>query len=98
MSVEADLSTDRGKILGGAYVSVHGMPFFASFHTDLVEILEARSSLGLATHFSSNGLKHLYHPGAIAISRREGSPLYLGLSWGGFLRYADGTAVPYPSP
>jgi hypothetical protein len=90
------LSTSRGKILGGAYVTVHGMPLLASFHTELSQMLEAGFIPHLIKHFSPDGLKHLYHPGAIVMSRKEGGPVFIGLSWGGLLRYADGTTAPFP--
>jgi hypothetical protein len=90
------MSTPHGKILVGAYVAVHGMPLLASLHTDLPEILEAGHIPSLTTHFSSDGLKHLYHPGAIVMTRKEGNPVFIGLSWGGLLHYADGTTAPFP--
>ena len=92
------MGTPHGKILIGAYISVHGMPLLVSLHTDLPEILEAGHIPSLTNHFSPNGLKHLYHPGAIVISRKEGEPVYIGLSWSGILRYADGTTAPFPRP
>ena len=85
-----------GKMLAGAYVTVHGMPLLASLHTELAAMLEAGSVPQLTTRFSPQGLKHLYHPGAIVMSRKEGAPVFLGLSWGGLLRYADGTTAPFP--
>ena len=88
------MGTLHGKILGGAYVAVHGMPLLLSLHTDLPEMLEAGHIPSLTTHFSPDGLKHLYHPGAIIMSRKEGDPVFVGLSWGGVLRYADGTTAP----
>lgn len=90
------MSTPRGKILAGAYVAIHGMPLLASLHTDLTEMLEAGYIPNLTTHFSPDGLKHLYHPGAIVMSRKEGDPVFVGLSWNGLLRYADGTTAPFP--
>lgn len=86
----------QGKILAGAYISVHGMPLFASLHYALSELLESGHIPHLTTHFSPNGLKHLYHPGAIAISRKEGDPVFIGLSWNGIIRYADGSTKPFP--
>jgi len=90
------LGTPRGKILAGAYVTVHGMPLLASFHTDLAQMLEAGQAPTLINHFSEDGLRHLYHPGAIVMSRKEGGQVFIGLSWGGLLRYADGTTAPFP--
>ncbi|WP_161866514.1 hypothetical protein [Pseudomonas yangonensis] len=90
------MGTSLGKILVGAYVTVHGMPLFASLKTELPEILEAGNIPDLTNRFSPNGLKHLYHPGAIVMSRKEGDPVFIGLSWNGLLRYADGTTAPYP--
>ncbi|MCC7695109.1 hypothetical protein [Janthinobacterium sp. EB271-G4-7A] len=90
------MRTHLGKILVGAYVAVHGMPFLVSLHTDLPKMLEAGQISELATRFSTNGLKHLYHPGALVISRKEGSPVFIGVSWDGFIRYADGTRTPCP--
>lgn len=90
------LGTPRGKILAGAYVAVHGMPLLAAFHTDLAQMLEAGRVPRLINHFSEDGLRHLYHPGAIVMSRKEGDPVFIGLSWGGLLRYADGTTAPFP--
>lgn len=85
-------------MFAGAYVTVHGMPLLASFHAQLPEMLEAGDASKLTTHFSPDGLKHLYHPGAIVMSRKEGEPVFVGLSWGGLLRYADGTVAPSPPP
>lgn len=90
------MATPHGKILAGAYVAVHGMPLLASFHTDLAEMLEAGHAPNFMNHFSRDGLQHLYHPGAIVMSRKEGKPVFLGLSWGGVVRYADGTTAPFP--
>lgn len=90
------MTTALGKILAGAYVAVHGMPFLASLSTDLPAMLEAGYIPSLTNHFSSKGLKHLYHPGAIVTSRKEGEPVFVGLSWNGVLRYADGTTAPFP--
>ncbi|CAM8821645.1 HNH endonuclease [Burkholderia pseudomallei] len=87
--------TPHGNILAGAYVAVHGMPLLASFRADLVQMLEAGHIPSFTTRFSPNGLKHLYHPGAIVIDRKEGAPVFMGLSWGGLLRYADGTTAPH---
>lgn len=82
----------------GAYVSVHGMPLFAAFHSGLVESLEAGGAPDLDGYFSGSGLKHLYHPGAIVMSRKRGRPVFIGLSWGGLLRFADGTTASFPAP
>jgi hypothetical protein len=90
------MRTPPGKILAGAYVTVHGMPLLASFHTDLAQMLEAGNIPQLLNHFSEDGPQHLYHPGAIVISRKEGKPVFVGLSWGGIVRYADGTTAPFP--
>jgi hypothetical protein len=90
------MSIPSGKILVGAFVSVHGMPLLASFNTDLPEMLEAGHSPKLVTRFSDTGLKLLHRPGAIVMSRKEGDPVFIGLSWGGVLRYADGTTMPCP--
>jgi len=88
--------TPLGKVLAGAYVSVHGMPLLASFHSDLTQRLEAGEMPDLVAKFSPDGLRHLYHPGAIVMSRKRGRPVFVGLSWGGILRYADGTTSPFP--
>jgi len=82
--------------LAGAYIAVHGMPLFVSFHHDLVRRLEGGELPNLSQRFSSDGLKHLYHPGAIVITRKRGQSLVIGLSWNGLLRYADGTTTPFP--
>lgn len=89
------MGTPQGKILVGAYVSVHGMPLLAAFHTELPQMLEAGQIPSMVKHFSRDGLKHLYHPGAIVMSRKEGTPVFIGFSWGGLLRYADGTTAPF---
>jgi len=88
----------RGKMFSGAYITVHGMPLLVSFYEFLPEMLETGQAPRLTTHFSPDGLKHLYHPGAIVMSRKEGEPVFVGLSWGGLLRYADGTTAPFPTP
>lgn len=90
------MGTSKGKILVGAFVSVHGMPLLASFNTDLPEMLMADDSTQKAPRFSDAGLKLLHHPGAIVMSRKEGEPVLIGLSWGGILRYADGSTAPCP--
>lgn len=90
------MDTPLGKVLAGAYVTVHGMPLLASLHTELPQILEAGHIPQLVNHFSSDGLKHLYHPGAIVMSRKEGDPVFIGFSWGGVVRYADGTTARFP--
>jgi len=84
--------------LGAAYVTIHGMPLFAAFHSDMPRRLEAGEAPRLSQHFSKNGLRHLYHPGAIVMSRKRGAPVVLGLSWNGILRFADGTTAPFPPP
>lgn len=84
------------QLLGGAYISVHGMPLFAAFHTDLAAQLEVGDLPTLKQRFTSSGLKHLYHPGAIVMSRQRGRPVVLGISWKGVLRFADGTTAPFP--
>ncbi|WP_444914526.1 hypothetical protein [Microbulbifer sp. TRSA007] len=90
------LPTPHEVILAGAYVSVHGMPLFASFHDDLAQRLEQGAIPGLLPHFSEDGLKHLYHPGAIVISRKKGKPVFIGLSWNGLLKFADGSTATFP--
>ncbi|QKE63770.1 hypothetical protein HNE05_10505 [Aquipseudomonas campi] len=84
------------QLLGGAYISINGMPLFAAFDTELATRLEAGNMPKLKQRFSPSGLKHLYHPGAIVISRNRGQPVVLGLSWKGILRFADGTTVAFP--
>jgi hypothetical protein len=90
------MGTPYGKILCGAYVAVHGMPLLASLHADLPEMLEAGHIPSLINRFSADGLQHLYHPGSIVISRHQGAPVFIGLSWGGILRYEDGTTESFP--
>jgi len=90
------MGTPLGKILVGAYVTVHGMPLLASLHTELPQMLEAGHIPHFVNHFSPDGLRHLYHPGAIVMSRQEGNPVFIGFSWGGLIRYADGTTAPFP--
>ena len=92
------LNMGFGKMLVGAYVSVHGMPLLAAFHNQLAEMLEAGFAPNLVNRFTQAGLRHLYHPGAIVMSRQEGAPVFIGLSWGGLMRYADGTTSPFPRP
>lgn len=84
--------------LGGAYITVHGMPLFAAFHTGLVRRLEAGEAPRLSQRFSEYGLRHLYHPGAIVMSRKRGRPVIMGVSWNGLLRFADGTTASFPAP
>ncbi len=88
--------TPAGRILAGVYVTVHGMPLLASFNTELARRLESGEMPDLQTKFSPEGLRHLYHPGAIVMSRQRGKPVHIGLSWGGVLRYADGTTASFP--
>lgn len=90
------MGTSLGKVLSGAYVTVHGMPLLASLHTELPQILEAGHIPKLVNFFSADGLKHLYHPGAIVMSRKEGDPVFIGFSWGDLLRYADGATARFP--
>lgn len=90
------IGTPQGRILAGAYVAVHGMPLLASFHTGLPQMLEAGYISRIVKRFSPDGLRHLYHPGAIVMSRKEGKQVFIGFSWGGVLRYADGTIAPTP--
>lgn len=92
------MSTPQGMMLAGAYVTIHGMPLLAAFHTQLAQSLEAGALPGMLTHFSSEGLRHLHHPGAIVMSRKRGNPVIIGLSWNGLLRYADGTTAVFPRP
>jgi hypothetical protein len=82
--------------LGGAYITVHGMPLFAAFDTDLAQRMEAGEVPRLSKHFSEEGLRHVYHPGAVVMSRKRGRPVILGFSWNGILRFADGTTTPFP--
>lgn len=90
------IRTPMGLILGGAYISVNGMSFFVSLNADIVARLESSEIPEFKTYFSKSGLKHLYHPGAIFMDRKKGSRLYIGLSWGGYLRFADGSITPFP--
>jgi hypothetical protein len=90
--------TKQGPILAGAYVTVHGMPLLAAFHDELAQMLENGVMPSMTTHFSPDGLKHLYHPGAIVMSRKRGEPVFIGLSWNGVLRFADGTTTLFPKP
>lgn len=92
------LPSDHGNVFAGAYVTVHGMPLLASFFDDLASLLEAGASPALMNKFSETGLRHLYHPGAIVMSRKRGTPVFVGLSWNGMLRFADGSTRPYPEP
>jgi hypothetical protein len=90
--------THQGPILAGAYVTVHGMPLLAAFHDELADKLETGVMPSMSTRFSPDGLRHLYHPGAIVMSRKRGKPVFMGLSWNGLLRYADGTTASFPRP
>lgn len=76
-----------GPVLAGAYITIHGMPLFVSLHSTIVRNLESRTSSNLFTKFDPSGLKHLYRPGSIIMSRREGPEIYIGMSWGGKFRY-----------
>lgn len=82
--------------LAGAYVALHGMPLLLAFNDNLVRRLEAGDVPALVNHFSHRGLRHLYHPGALINYRQRGRPVIMGLSWGGLLRFADGTTAPFP--
>jgi len=55
-----NLKTPFGLIFGGAYISVNGMPLFASFNTDLTERLEQGDAPELLNYYSEKGLKHLW--------------------------------------
>lgn len=92
------MTSPHGPTFAGAYVTVHGMPLLASFHTELAQRLEAGEIPRLLTHFSEAGLSHLHHPGAIVMSRKIGQPVLIGLSWNGLLRFADGTTATFPRP
>jgi hypothetical protein len=92
------LNLPSGRHLGGAYVTVHGMPLFASFVEGLTARLEGGAVPRLLRHFSESGLKHVYHPGAIVMSRKRGRPVHIGLSWKGVLRFQDGTTAQFPRP
>jgi hypothetical protein len=81
--------------LGGAYVSIHGMPLFAAFNADLAGVLESGAVPHLLQQFSTDGLRHVYRPAAIVMSRKRGRPVVIGLSWGGLLRFEDGTTAPF---
>lgn len=85
------------QILVGCYVSVHGRPLFAAFEPELAARME-EVDLPFNQHFSSSGLKHLYHPGALRMTRHRGETLFIGLSWKGVLRFADGSTAPFPFP
>jgi hypothetical protein len=89
-------STSDGPVPIGAYISVNGMPMLASLHPMLASKIEEGSLAGLTTRFSEVGLRHLYHPGAIVMSRKRGDPVIIGLSWKGYLRYADGSTEKFP--
>lgn len=90
------LSTRVGQLLAGAYVTIHGMPLLASLHDELAPRLDSGAMPSLQGRFAPR-LRHLYHPGAIVMSRRRGKPVFIGMSWGGLLRYADGTSAPFPA-
>jgi len=91
-----NLKTPFGLIFGGAYISVNGMPLFVSFNTDLTERLEQGDAPELLNYYSEQGLKHLYHPGALFMDRKKGVRLHIGLSWNGFLTFEDGSKTPFP--
>lgn len=92
------MSTPKGSRLAGAYITIHGMPLLASLHPMLAEMMEAGHAPTLMKKFSAEGLRHLYHPGAIVISRNRGAPVFIGLSWGGLLRFRDGSTATFPRP
>ena len=85
------------QLLGGAYITVHGMPLFAALNTELANTLESGETRNLLPQFSTTGLRHLYHPGAIVMSRKRGLPVVIGLSWRGLLRFENGTTAPFPA-
>jgi len=84
--------------LGGAYIMVHGMPLFAAFNTNLAQRLEAVEVPGLLKQFSEQGLRHVYRPAALVMSRKRGRPVVIAFSWNGILRFEDGTKAPCPAP
>lgn len=97
------------KLLVGAYVAVYGLALLASLHIDLPSVLVAgRVSDSLMsklsfTSFSHVGVEYLYHPGAIVMSRKEGKPIFIALSWEGFCvirtvqqRYLEKSDLLYP--
>jgi hypothetical protein len=84
--------------LGGAYITVHGMPLFAAFNTDLAQRLEAGEVPRLLKQFSEDGLRHVYRPAALVMSRKRGRPVVIAFSWNGILRFEDGTTAPFPAP
>ncbi len=90
------LNQSTGPQLLGAYVTVHGMPLFAALDTELVAALESSATPSLSRQFSDDGLRHIYRPGAIIMSRKRGRPAIIGLSWNGLLHFADGTTAPIP--
>lgn len=92
------LNGHKEQLLGGAYITIHGMPLFAALNTGLAERIEAGEVPHLLQHFTTTGLRHLYHPGAIVMSREHGHPVVIGLSWRGYLRFADGTTTPFLPP
>lgn len=98
VSVTPIFLNGQEQLLAGAYITVHGMPLFAALDTGLAERLEAGEVPHLLQHFGTTGLRHLYHPGAIVMSRERGHPVVIGLSWRGLLRFADGTTAPFPPP
>ena len=90
------LNDAEGPRLLGAYVTVHGMPLFAALDTALVATLESGATPSLSRQFSDDGLRHIYRPGAIIMSRKRGRPVIIGLSWNGLLYFANGTTSSLP--
>lgn len=72
------------------------MVLLASFHDDIVGHIEAGHGPDVINRYSKAELRHTYRPGAVIVSRGEGKPAAIGLSWGGLLRFADGSATPFP--
>lgn len=79
--------------LGGVYVSVHGMQLFASFSPGLTDEIELFHEAYNLPEFSPSGLRHIYRPGAIVTERPAGDGAIIGLSWGGYFRFSDGTSA-----
>ncbi|MCE4311521.1 hypothetical protein LYZ90_11760 [Xanthomonas hortorum pv. vitians] len=79
--------------LSGAYVAVHGLGLLACLDDTLPLQIDARNASELVGNSQSEASRLIYHPGAIVMYRKRGKPLIVGMAWGGFFRFEDGTTA-----
>lgn len=80
-------------IVGGAYISVHGLTFFVCINEYLGLTFSKGSYKILKTAFKNK--QHLYRPRAITVDRKRGKKLVIGIAWGDVLTYQDGSNARY---